>query len=206
VVGSEPQRIQNAIDEKPDLILLDMQLTGLDPVELVRAFQRQGVSAPVIAVANGASETTAEMFKAAGCRECIVKPVTRDELYHTIQTYVTANKQTSPVASKAPADSQTYPAEISQQKNELLNKLPSLLQMAPELLSQSNMCTLKRLAHLLVEIGDAADLPDLICSASNLEKLVCQPNTPPDHIAAVVEELKETCNSILLPGNIAAAG
>ena len=78
--------------------------------------------------------------------------------------------------------------------------------MAPELLSQSNMETLKRLAHLLVEIGDAADLPDLIRSASNLEKLVCQPKTPPDHIAVVVEELKEVCESVHQPVSTATAG
>jgi PAS domain S-box-containing protein len=205
VVESEPQRIQNAMDEKPDLILLDTQITGLDPVELVRAFQRQGVSAPVIAVVNEATETTTEMFKAAGCRQCMVKPVTRDELYRVIQSYVAVDRQTSPAALKASVSVPACPPEISQQRAELLNKLPSLLQIAPELLSQSNLGTLKRLAHLLVEIGDAADLPDLTRSASNLEKLVCQPNTPPTHIAAVVEELKEVCESVHQPVNTAVA-
>jgi hypothetical protein len=78
--------------------------------------------------------------------------------------------------------------------------------MTPELLSQSNPGTLKRLAHLLVEIDNAADLPDLMHSALNLKKLVCQSNTPPEHIAAVVEELKEVCKPVHQPVSMAAAG
>jgi HPt (histidine-containing phosphotransfer) domain-containing protein len=58
------------------------------------------------------------------------------------------------------------------------------------------METLKRLVHLLVEIGDAAHMPQLRQSAARLEELSSQPNVKPEQMDKMVQDLKEACTPI----------
>jgi PAS domain S-box-containing protein len=201
LVPSEPQRIQNALDEKPDLILLDMQITGLNPFELIRSFQRQGITVSIIAVMDEMSESLQKQLKEMGCRECLVKPVTREELYHAIQECLHDITDRTQSANIQSGHLWSEP-QIHTQRKELIDKLPSLLEIVPELLSQSKMETLKRLVHLLVEIGDAAQMPSLKQSASRLEELTKQPNIRPEQMDRMVQDLKEACTSIYKSQNM----
>jgi DNA-binding response OmpR family regulator len=205
LVPSESQRIQNALEEKPDLILLDMQITGLNPMELIRSFQRQGITIPVIAVTEEATESLWEQFKQMEGLECLIKPVARKELYQVIQDCLTDIANRPQTAKIQPIQQQDEP-QVRAQRKELLDKLPSLLQVVPELLSQSKMETLKRLAHLLAEIGDAAGIPDLKQSATRLEEFTSQTDVKPEHINRTVQELKEACASICIPQNTVPVG
>jgi len=193
VVPSEPQRIQRALEDRPDLIMLDMQITGSDPIELVQSFQRQGVSAPVIAVAEEGTETVRLQFKAAGCRECLIKPVTRIELFQTIQHYALH----AHAGQSRQDNTDTHPSglasELSTELNALLNKLPDLLQVIPELLNQSNRQTLKRVAHLLAEIGSAACLAELTDKATVLENIIDTDSQDKAAIDQVIEDIKAVC-------------
>lgn len=204
VVPSEPQRIQRALEDRPDLIMLDMQITGLDPIELVHSFQRQGVTAPVIAVADEGTEAVCLQFKAAGCRECLIKPVTRIELFQTIQHYALHAH-----AGQCRLDcTDMHPfglaSELSTELNTLLNKLPDLLQLIPELLNQSNRQTLKRVAHLLAEIGSAASLAELTDKATVLENIIEADSQDKAAIDQIIEDIKAICRHIVSPEGIEA--
>jgi CheY-like chemotaxis protein len=65
---------------RPDLILLDLQLPGMDGLELVRRLKadpdRKDI--PVIAVSAHALKSTIDEALASGCLEYITKPLVED--------------------------------------------------------------------------------------------------------------------------------
>jgi two-component system cell cycle response regulator DivK len=64
----------------PDLIMMDMQLPGMDGLSLVRLLKTNPSQAaiPIIAVSAHALPRDIEQAKAAGCIEYITKPITDD--------------------------------------------------------------------------------------------------------------------------------
>jgi two-component system cell cycle response regulator DivK len=64
----------------PNLILVDLQLPGMDGLTLVRWLKSNPTTAPipVVAVSAHAMSRDIEQAKAAGCRDYITKPITDD--------------------------------------------------------------------------------------------------------------------------------
>ena len=64
----------------PDMIMMDMQLPGMDGLSLVRRLKTdpQQAAIPIIAVSARALPRDIEQAKAAGCMEYITKPITDD--------------------------------------------------------------------------------------------------------------------------------
>ncbi|MCI0640671.1 MAG: response regulator [Gemmataceae bacterium] len=83
---------------RPDLILMDVQLPGIDGVTYVRELKADPKTAdiPVVAVSAHAMAHTIEEAMAAGCAAYVTKPVTDDpfvfleKLQRIIQTSATA--------------------------------------------------------------------------------------------------------------------
>jgi CheY-like chemotaxis protein len=65
---------------RPDLILMDIQLPGMDGLSLVRLLKADPATAavPVIAISAHAMARDIEQARAAGCVDYITKPITDD--------------------------------------------------------------------------------------------------------------------------------
>jgi two-component system, cell cycle response regulator DivK len=80
----EAESAEKALDQlnkhTPDLIMMDMQLPGMDGLSLVRQLKTDPRQAaiPIIAVSAHALPRDIEQAKAAGCLEYITKPITDD--------------------------------------------------------------------------------------------------------------------------------
>jgi two-component system, cell cycle response regulator DivK len=89
----------------PDLILMDMQLPGMDGLSLIRRLKtdpRQS-AIPIIAVSAHALPRDIEQAKAAGCLEYITKPITDDPftfLERITRFLLTERKQESGVRNQ----------------------------------------------------------------------------------------------------------
>lgn len=77
-----------ARDERPDLILMDIQLPGMDGLAATAVLKQDPVTAaiPVIAVTAMAMTSDREKTRAAGCDGYISKPLRYRELYACIDT------------------------------------------------------------------------------------------------------------------------
>ncbi|HOT90675.1 MAG TPA: response regulator [Anaerolineae bacterium] len=88
-----PKGIELAIREKPDLILMDMNLPDLDGYELTKRMRAipelSGI--PIIAMTANVMQGDREKTLAAGCNGYIPKPIDVDELPHQIARFLKAS-------------------------------------------------------------------------------------------------------------------
>jgi two-component system cell cycle response regulator DivK len=77
-----------ARDEQPNLILMDIQLPGIDGIEATRLLKRGDATReiPVIALTALAMKGDEERIRAAGCDGYIAKPMSYHEFLATIAT------------------------------------------------------------------------------------------------------------------------
>jgi two-component system, cell cycle response regulator DivK len=83
-----------ARDKRPDLILMDIQLPGMDGLEATALLKREGVTSgiPVIALTALAMKGDEERIRAAGCDSYIAKPLA----YRDFLAVVSAQLVTAP--------------------------------------------------------------------------------------------------------------
>ncbi len=82
--------IEIAKQRSPDLILLDIQLPGMDGYEVARKLKdlREIQDTPIIAVTSYAMSGDREKALNAGCSGYITKPIDPDTFMDSIQQYV----------------------------------------------------------------------------------------------------------------------
>jgi two-component system, cell cycle response regulator DivK len=84
--------------EKPNLVLLDINLPDIDGLELVKQLRTTPEIAdiPVIALTANAMHGDRERCLAAGCDAYLAKPIARQELYNTLNRFITEDTPTFP--------------------------------------------------------------------------------------------------------------
>lgn len=91
IVTDDPQQaLAIACDQAPALVLLDIQLPGIDGYELLSQLHARGVNVPVIAVSANAMPRDLERGRAAGFVEYLTKPLDLRRVLETVQTWLPA--------------------------------------------------------------------------------------------------------------------
>ncbi len=82
--------VDSAIKEKPDLILLDIQLPDIDGLEVAKRIRasEKDVKTPIIAVTSYAMPGDREMIMKAGCDGYIAKPINVNEFVKEIDKHL----------------------------------------------------------------------------------------------------------------------
>jgi len=73
-----------------DLVLLDLQMPGMDGFATVQELRRRDLTTPVVAVTADGGEATLQRCLAAGCNGQLEKPVQHDRLLRTLGMYLSA--------------------------------------------------------------------------------------------------------------------
>ena len=96
-VRSGIELLEKIEEIKPDVILMDIQMPGMDGLEAIRrirAFEDKSIaSIPIIAVTALAMRGDRELFMAAGANGYVSKPIKLNELVETIQSQLGGSKQ-----------------------------------------------------------------------------------------------------------------
>ena len=83
--------------EAIDVILIDMQMSGMNGIDLISSMRDRGVKIPIVAISRtGSKEMVVELMR-RGCSDFIEKPVSFGALYTRIEDAV---KQNSTVKKK----------------------------------------------------------------------------------------------------------
>ena len=82
------EAFENIEKERPDLIVMDIQLPGMDGLEVTRRIKAQPATAdiPVIAVTSYAMKGDREKALAAGCVGYVTKPIDKNIFIQEIAT------------------------------------------------------------------------------------------------------------------------
>jgi two-component system cell cycle response regulator DivK len=91
VTGEDGVRM--AIERKPDLVLMDIQLPGINGIEALRQVRADPACAriPVIAFTASVTQTDRSQITAAGFDAFVSKPVNLKELLETVQRLLTTS-------------------------------------------------------------------------------------------------------------------
>lgn len=81
--------IATAVAQRPDIILVDVNLPDIDGLEVTKRLKRHSYmeDTPIIALTANAMHGDRERCLAAGCDDYLAKPISRQELYNTLQKY-----------------------------------------------------------------------------------------------------------------------
>lgn len=82
--------VELAVQEKPDLVLMDIQLPDIDGLEVVRRIRASEANGniPIIALTSYAMPGDRERFIAAGCTSYIAKPINVETFIAEIEKYL----------------------------------------------------------------------------------------------------------------------
>ena len=79
--------IELASREQPDLVLMDIQLPGIDGLEAAKRIRQSG-DGPIIAITSFAMTGDRERLLAAGCNGYIEKPINPETIMGEIAAYL----------------------------------------------------------------------------------------------------------------------
>ncbi|MBE0602534.1 MAG: response regulator [Deltaproteobacteria bacterium] len=83
-----------ALTEKPDLVLMDIQLPGIDGQEATRRIRLSdaGKDVPIVAITSFAMTGDKERLLAAGCTGYIEKPINPETIMGDIAAFLRENR------------------------------------------------------------------------------------------------------------------
>lgn len=90
VMADAEEAIRAAADDPPDIVLMDIQLPGMDGLEATRQLKKNPLTAkiPIVAITAHAMTGDEKRIRAAGCEGYITKPINTRELAQTIRKYL----------------------------------------------------------------------------------------------------------------------
>ena len=82
--------VELALSEKPDLILMDMQLGGLSGMDLIKLLKTHTETAhiPIIAITAFAMKQDEINIMQSGCDMYIAKPVSINQFFEAVEKYI----------------------------------------------------------------------------------------------------------------------
>ncbi len=89
--------LKRILNEKPDLVILDLNMPKMDGLELLAALREHQVSIPVILTTFYGSEQVAQRALQLGAAAYVVKPFTAEEMLRTIQKALAGRQSAPPV-------------------------------------------------------------------------------------------------------------
>ena len=79
-----------AIAHQPDLILMDINLPGIDGYEATRRIRAEAAlkTTPIVGLSAHARSSPEEMAKGAGCNAYLTKPIDDEALFSTLKAFL----------------------------------------------------------------------------------------------------------------------
>lgn len=88
--GHGREGVEKAIEEKPDLILMDLMLPGIDGWEATRILRSNPETRdiPILAATALSRDADVRACLEAGCNDCLVKPFSFKELQRKVRDFL----------------------------------------------------------------------------------------------------------------------
>jgi two-component system, cell cycle response regulator DivK len=92
--------VEMAVREQPDLILMDIQLPGIDGLEAIQRIRASNIRfpIPIVAITSYAMTGDRERLLAAGCNGYLEKPINSETIIDELKVYLTETNQCATAA------------------------------------------------------------------------------------------------------------
>jgi len=88
VCGQPKLVVETMAREKPDLVLLDALMPGLDGIQVLEAIRARALPTPVLLVTGNANEAYLKLAMLAGASGVLAKPFVKEELLDQLQKFL----------------------------------------------------------------------------------------------------------------------
>jgi len=97
----------------PDLVIMDVQMPGVDGLSATRILRNKGFQLPIVALSAGVSSTEREACESAGMNDFLAKPINLGDLAAVLTRWLpprdTLAAEHIPTSIKAPVDDGDFP-------------------------------------------------------------------------------------------------
>jgi CheY-like chemotaxis protein len=85
--------LEMALNEKFDLIFMDIQMPHISGLEATRSLRKKGLTTPIVALTAGVMKGDDIICIEAGCDDYLTKPIDNEQLLRVIHTYLPCRQQ-----------------------------------------------------------------------------------------------------------------
>ena len=169
--------VERAKQNQYDLILMDIQMPGMDGLQATRLIIESGITTPIVALTANAMKEDRQRCQQAGCSGFLSKPVDRDEFYRVLEQYLDAAESPVPIVDEQPpfsVDETEMDSELEALRLRFIDKLQDQVQQLVVALNNEDWHKFKEITHKLKGSAASFGLPNISRQAAMLDELVKQ--------------------------------
>ncbi|RKY08230.1 MAG: hypothetical protein DRP66_04995 [Planctomycetota bacterium] len=194
------QAVKLAGSAKFDVILMDIQMAGMDGTEATRRIHTHGLNAdtPIIAMTASVTEEDEALCFDAGCDDFIRKPIKKDLLMRKVWRFIQQQEQIK-AARRGGEITSFLAADPDYQKTivTFIENLPARITEMQQALDEENLQELAFKAHALKGLGGFAGFPIYTEMAKSIEKSIKESQL--EEIRQELDEMVALCQRTRLP-------